>query len=58
LIKDFLKFDCSDYLLDQMTFNEYEDKWFGAVEKMKLLKIIDSEYYINEQLASGKTILA
>jgi len=58
LIKDLLKFDCSDYLLDQMTFNEYEDKWFDAVEKMKLLKIIDSEYYINEQLASGKTILA
>ncbi len=58
LIKDFLKFDCSGYLLDQMTFNEYEGKWFDAVEKMKSLKLIDSEYYINEQLVLGKTVLA
>jgi len=58
LTKDFLKFDCSGYLLDQMTFNEYEGKWFDAVEKMKSLKLIDSEYYINEQLALGKTVLA
>lgn len=35
-----------------------EEEWLLAVEKLKELKFIDSEYYLNEQLQDGKKILA
>ncbi len=35
-----------------------EDKWFSSVEALKRMRLIDSEYYINEQLKIGKRVLA
>jgi adenylosuccinate synthase len=35
-----------------------EAKWFDSLETLKSLQLIDSEYYINENLENGKSILA
>ncbi len=37
---------------------EQEDDWFEAVRELKAYKIINSFYFIHEQMASGKKILA
>ena len=35
-----------------------EKEWFEGVEKMKQYKFVDSEYYINKQIADGGSVLA
>lgn len=49
-------------LLDNYHFNEditaWEEEFFSAVEFLKTLNIVNGEYFINERLAEGKTILA
>jgi adenylosuccinate synthase len=49
-------------LLDNFNFNEdigdWEDEFFEAVELLRQLKIVNGEYFINEQLAQGKRVLA
>ncbi len=35
-----------------------EARWFEALEVLRSLRLVDGEYYINEQLAAGKRILA
>lgn len=37
---------------------EYEKGWFEGIECIKEFRMIESEHYLNEALASGKTILA
>ena len=39
-------------------FDEYEQKWFQAVEQLKRFPFIDSEVYVNEALKAGTPILA
>lgn len=53
-----LDFDIENFMLDGISFVEYEQKWFEAVERIKQLNYIDSEYFINENLQKGKKILA
>ena len=53
-----LGFDFSTHLLDGLNFENYELQWFASVERMKGLKIIDSEVFLNESLDLGKKILA
>ncbi len=38
--------------------NDFQDEWFEGIELIKKFNLIDSEYFINEQLNSGKKILA
>lgn len=49
-------------LLDNYAFNEdittWEEEFFEAVEFLKQLNIVNGEYFINEQLQSGKRVLA
>jgi len=49
-------------LLQSMKFDyaieSEETDWFSAIEDMKRIKFIDSEYVINKALADGKTVLA
>ncbi len=49
-------------LLDNFSFNEdittWEEEFFEALEFLKQLNIVNGEYFINEQLRSGKKILA
>ena len=44
----------------QVDFNleEEEEKWFESLAKLRSLKTVEGEWYINEALAAGKKILA
>ena len=53
-----LGFDQDSFTIDKMTFAEYEAHWLDAVEYMRHLQIIDTEYFIHENLAQGKKVLA
>ncbi|MFC4263351.1 adenylosuccinate synthase [Ferruginibacter yonginensis] len=49
-------------LLDSFNFQEdisaWEEEFFEALEFLKELKIVNGEYFINEQIAAGKRVLA
>jgi adenylosuccinate synthase len=49
-------------LLDNYNFNEditaWEEEFFEAIEFLKELNIVNGEYFINQQIKSGKRILA
>ncbi len=49
-------------LLDNFNFNEditnWEEEFFDAIEFLKTLNIVNGEYFINDQLKAGKTVLA
>jgi len=38
--------------------NPLEEEWFGAIESLTSLELIDSEYVINQAMKDGKSILA
>jgi adenylosuccinate synthase len=50
--------DVSQIRIDSHPFEEYETKWFEAVEQMKLFRFIDSEQFLNKSLDEGKSVLA
>jgi adenylosuccinate synthase len=49
-------------LLDGFNFNEdisaWEEEFFDAVDFMKQFKIVNGEYFINEKISAGQTVLA
>ena len=49
-------------LLDGLNFHEdiseWEEEFFEALEFMRGFKIVNGEYFINEQIRQGKTVLA
>src|SRR5690349_8584605 len=49
-------------ILDNFNFTEditsWEEEFFDAIEFLKTLNIVNGEYFINEQLKNGKTVLA
>jgi len=51
-------FDYENFSLDGVSFEEYEKQWFEALEKVKELRVINSEHFINNELKKGKKILA
>lgn len=57
-ILDNYGFDYNSYELDGMSYAEYEKKWLESAEFLSEFKLIDSEYYINNALDEGKSILA
>ena len=57
LVKN-LCFDFSDYKMDGYLFDDYETKWFEAIEIIKSIPHIDSEIFINNCLKENKPILA
>jgi len=57
-IIDFYKFDFRNYKIDGFAFDEYEKNWLKAVSELKEFKLIDSEYFINDALKQGKSVLA
>ncbi len=42
----------------EFSLEEIEKIWFEAIDFMKSLNLIDSEYYLNNALSKGQTILA
>ncbi len=57
-ILEFYSFDYKTFQLDGMNFEEYETKWLESADFLTSYKLIDSEYYINNALDEGKSILA
>jgi len=53
-----LNFDWKNYKIEQMSLEEYEQKWFAGLEEIKKFDIISSEYFINRALDEGKSVLA
>ncbi len=51
-------FNFAEHQIDKMNFEAYEQLWFDAIEELKGFDLIDSELYINNALATGKTVLA
>jgi adenylosuccinate synthase len=51
--KQLLAFHNFEYILTDL-----EPAWFQAIDELKQLTLIDSEYYINQALKSGKKVLA
>ena len=49
-------------LLDSLNFHEdlseWEEEFFEALEFMRQFKIVNGEYFINNKIAQGKTVLA
>ncbi|MCL2683181.1 MAG: adenylosuccinate synthase [Bacteroidales bacterium] len=53
-----LNFDWKTYKIENLSLDEYEQKWFSALEEIKKFDIISSEYFINQALNEGKNVLA
>lgn len=53
-----LDFDINTVQLDGLSYEQYEKVWFEAVEFLKCFSFIESEYYINQCLQEGKSVLA
>lgn len=51
-------FDFSTHLLDGIHLEEYEDRWFESIQKLRKLQVTQGEQFINDSLDNGKTILA
>lgn len=51
-------FDYVNYLIDGLPFDAYEEVWLDAVKRLKEYTFIDSEYYLNECIAAGQSVLA
>lgn len=47
-----------EYYGQQLELNEQEDIFFEAVEYLRSLKLVDTEYMINDAIRNGKRILA
>lgn len=47
----------NNYKLDY-DLDEYEKEWFEGIELLKKFRLINTEYFINNQLLEGKKILA
>jgi len=50
--------DISLHKIDGFSFEEYEEKWFEAITRMKDFRLIDSEIFLNRSLDEGKSVLA
>jgi adenylosuccinate synthase len=48
----------AEVVLHGMNLQEYEERWWQALELLKTLKKTDSEYFINDCLRQGKRVLA
>jgi len=51
-------FNYGEYLIDGLKLQEYEERWMDSLKTFARIRFVDSEYYINEQLDSGKSVLA
>ena len=51
-------FDYTNHKIEGLTLEEYEERWFEAINKIKPIVKIDSEYFINKSLNNNKSVLA
>ncbi|MDR1005325.1 MAG: adenylosuccinate synthase [Bacteroidales bacterium] len=53
-----LGFNLNSFQIDGISFEEYEQLWLKSLDFLKKFRIIDSEYWLNDALNSGKKVLA
>lgn len=53
-----LGFDRFAFSIDGMDFDTYEQKWLESIAMLQQYSLVDSEYFLNQQLLEGKKILA
>jgi len=53
-----LKFDISNFSIDGLSLEEYENRWFVSIETLKNFELVNSEYFLNYCLDEGMNILA
>jgi adenylosuccinate synthase len=51
-------FTIMNNVINAEKFEQEMKSWYESIEKLKQLNIIDSEYYINQALSEGKSVLA
>ncbi len=47
-----------DFYDVEFDYNTHFDKWLAAIEELRQFKIVNTEYFLNEQLKKGNSILA
>lgn len=52
------RFDVETITIEGMSFDAYEKAWFDSLHTLKELKWINSEYFLNNALNQGKSVLA
>ena len=57
-IAEMLDFDIDSFRIENMSLQEYEDRWFASLDTLRNFKLINSEYFLNECLANGLNVLA
>jgi adenylosuccinate synthase len=57
MLKSF-DFDAASLPIETVSLDDYEEKWFDGIEKIKSFSVIDSEYFINQSLDDNKSLLA
>ncbi|TRZ69581.1 MAG: adenylosuccinate synthase [Bacteroidetes bacterium] len=50
--------DLAGYTLDGLSFEEYEKRWFEAIDRMKSFRIVEGEQFLNKSLDEGKSVMA
>jgi adenylosuccinate synthase len=50
--------DLSGFKLDGLSFEDYELKWFEAVNRMKVFRMVEGEQFLNKSLDEGKSVMA
>ncbi len=58
LIARALGFHDTSFQPDGVSFGQYEKEWFEGLEIIQKLPLVDSEFYVNQQIGKGTTILA
>ena len=53
-----LKFDIDSFRIEDLTLEEYEERWFNSLEVLKKFQLINSEYFLNDCLSKGMKVLA
>lgn len=51
-------FDFTAHLLDGLHHEEYEKRWFESIQRLRKLRVIPGEQFINNSLDHGKSVLA
>ncbi len=57
-IIDNFHYDTNEFLIDGMSFAEYEAKWLAACETLMAMNLVDSEHMLNQALQRGENVLA
>ena len=53
-----LRFNVDEFMIDNMSLNDYEEQWLASLDTLRKFKLINSEYFINQCLREGKSVLA